>query len=128
MNKEQLKQHDRLKKYIAREQLYSVLNDTKWRKLFNNLQPFAGSFEYLRSDLKEEKATENWIGDFYYSFAGWDHIHWLRIRPNEHSEGMDLLQLTDIVVKTGVPFTQSENYIEVWGYLYPGEKPEWYSI
>ena len=131
----QKKDAERLARYIDRERLVSVMNDTKWQRLFNALQRIEGWLDFRRKDVRESEASsEMWCSDFYMMFGGWTSIEWLDIRAVRVFRRGLLLKpqiddkterLIEAVKEVGVPFSRHENYIRIWGYLRPGVSPQW---
>jgi hypothetical protein len=132
---DQKKDADRLARYIEREQLVSVMNDTKWQRLFSALEPIAGCLDFRRKDVRgSEPASESWCGDFYHMLGGWSSIEWLDIRaqltiprgalvePKVEDKTPLLLQA---VREAGVAFSGHEESVRIWGYLRPGVSPNW---
>ena len=111
------------------------MNDTKWQRLFNALEPMQGWLDFCRKDVREpEPQGKLWCGDFYFMLGGWNNIEWLEIRAiltiprgalvepsiEDHMPG-----LIKAVRQAGVPFSRHEGCIRIWGYLRPGTSPEW---
>jgi hypothetical protein len=117
-----LDSNKKLKGYIEREQLYCVLNDTKWDKLFNCLEPYKNYLDFQRKDLDEISPIENkWNDDIYEIFGLSQKIEWLNIHIFKSHES-DIL---DLIRKNNIPLSkQGENY-RVWGYIRQGISPEW---
>src|SRR4051812_26171940 len=77
---EQTKDLKRLHRYVEREGLTSVMNNTKWRRLFESLERVCG-LSFRRKDVRESPVLERrWDSDIYYAMAGWENIEWLDIR------------------------------------------------
>ncbi|MDX2109089.1 MAG: DUF6678 family protein [Verrucomicrobiota bacterium] len=125
---------DRLARYIAREQLVSIMNDTKWQRLFNALEPIAGSLSFRRKDVRgTEQTSESWCRDFYHMFGGWISIEWLDITAKRAIPRGALIEpriqdetplLIGAVRAAGVAFSRHEAYVRIWGYLRPGVSPK----
>jgi hypothetical protein len=117
-----LDSNKKLKSYIEREQLYCVLNDTKWNKLFNCLEPHQDNLDFQRKDLDESSPIESkWNGDIYEIFGLSQKVEWINIHILKNHES-DVL---DSIKKANVPLSKhGENY-RVWGYLRPEQSPEW---
>jgi hypothetical protein len=132
---EQTKDAERLARYIEREQLVSVMNDTKWRRLFDALEPLQGLLEFRRKDVRgTEPKSESWCGDLYHMLDGWSDIEWLEIRGQGRVRRGALLEpiiedKTHLVIESirraGVRFSQEGNRVRIWGYLRPGGSPRW---
>ena len=52
LTQDQKKDADRLARYIDREQLVSVMSDTKWQRLFDALKPIQGLLDFRRKDVR----------------------------------------------------------------------------
>tara|TARA_R110002012_G_scaffold321890_1_gene552103 strand:- start:2739 stop:3107 length:369 start_codon:yes stop_codon:yes gene_type:complete len=117
-----LDSNKKLKSYIEREQLYCVLNNTKWDKLFSCLEPHKNYLDFQRKDLDESSPIENkWNDDIYEIFGLSQKIEWLNIHIFKSHES-DVL---DLIKKAHIPLSkQGENY-RVWGYIRQGVSPEW---
>lgn len=132
---EQAKDRERLKKYIERERLTCILNNTKWQELYKSLEPIQELLDFKRKDVREsDDKNQRWNGDFYYMFGGWADIEWLQIRAQITTPRGALLEpkvddrtddLISAIMKTKVPFSRTEDGVKIWGYVRPGESPEW---
>jgi hypothetical protein len=71
MTSEQKKDNERLRRYIEREQLYPVMNETKWRETMKAMQSIEG-FTARRLRVKclrdPEPPTTHWHVDFPNDF------------------------------------------------------------
>jgi hypothetical protein len=121
VTEDQKKDADRLARYIEREQLVSVMNDTKWQRLFNALEPIAGFLDFRRKDVRgSEQESEPWCSDFYLMLGGWANIEWLDITAQRNTP-----ILIRAVREAGVAFSRSDTCVRIWGYLRPGVSPDW---
>ena len=135
LTEEQRKAAERLTRCIERERLVSVMNDTKWRRLFEALQPIQGVLEFRRKEVgQDESQLGSWCDDIYYMLAGWRHIEWLDISARRSFQRGVLLapeinDQTSLLLQTvrdaGVPFSRQEHGVRIWGYLRPGATPNW---
>ncbi len=139
LTEEQKKDAARLARYIEREQLVSVMNDTKWGRLFSALAPIQGWLDFRRKDVRgcddaSRWGGDVWCGDFYYSFGGENNIEWIDIRARLEIRRGALVKptiedktppLIEAVRSAGVPFSRLEDCIRIWGYIRPGISPEW---
>ena len=129
------KDRERLDRYIVREQLVSVMNNTKWEKLRDLILELPGRKPRYR--LKCLRADDGraccWDGDWYYHLPTYKSIEWLDIDPIiRHRQGRLLndkktdcsQQLCDLLKKKHVPFSLEGKYIRVWGYQRPGQTIE----
>jgi len=132
---EQKKDAERLARYIEREGLVCVMNDTKWQRLFDALQPIQGWLDFRRKDVRgNERESESWCSDLYMMLGNWSSIEWLDIRAQRSIPRGALLQpriedstplLIQSVRRAGVRFSQHEHCIRIWGYLRTGVSPRW---
>lgn len=125
----------KLTKYLEENQIASVLSDTKWERLFEQLREIEGVLDFQRKDLDEPEPDESyWDGDLYHVVSGCKHIEWLNIRALiSHKRGA-LVEpvitdhtelLIQALVKAGTPFERRKAGVRVWGYLRPGVSPLW---
>ena len=133
---EQRKDRQRLQAYIEREQLVSVLNDTKWERLFRSFQILDDILDFRRKDVRDpsSEAPLHWDADLYHVMGAWHSIEWLEVRAKVSRSRGALLQVTvedhtarllEAVKSAGVPFEMTEEGIRIWGYLRPGVSPKW---
>ena len=137
VTKEQSTDKLKLKRYASRNGLSGVLNDTKWNELFELLKPMQGKLSFLRKDVREsEISAQMWNGDFYHNFGQCENIEWLCIsaqlsirqgtllspKIEDHTEELILL-----VLRSGIPFSRTEEGVKIWGYLRPDSNPVWVS-
>src|SRR5689334_7920935 len=118
LTEDQKNDADRLARYIQREQLVSVMNDAKWQRLFNALEPIAGFLDFRRKDVRgSEQASEPWCRDFYLMLGGWANIEWLDITAQRAFRRGALLEpeiqdstptLIRAVREAGVAFSRSD--------------------
>ena len=50
----------RLKRYLEREQLASVMINTKWQRLFDALEPIQGTLDFRRKDVREDESDNEY--------------------------------------------------------------------
>jgi len=135
LTEDQKNDAERLARYIEREQLASVMSDTKWQRLFNVLEPIQGLLDFRRKDVRGcDDAPESWCSDFYHMLGGWSSIEWLDIRAVRTIPRGALVKpktedhtplLIQAVRQAGVPFSRHEECIRIWGYVRPGVSPQW---
>ena len=124
-----------LKHYLESEQIVSVMNNTKWNRLFEELEHIADLLRFRRKDLRDRESIPlHWGRDFYHVSGGQEVIEWLEIsavlerhrgqlaEPSIEDNSQTLLAALH---RSGVPYCVSENVIRVWGYLRPGISPDW---
>ena len=132
---EQKKDAERLARCINRERLVSVMNDTKWQRLFNALRPIESWLDFRRKSVRESEASsEMWCRGLDHMMLGWSSIEWIDIRAMETIWPGFLIQpkivdktakLIEVVKGVGVPYSRHESHIRIWGYLRPGVSPQW---
>ena len=111
----------KLYSYLEREKIVSVLNDTKWQKLFDCLKTTDNYYlDFRRKDLNSSESP-NWNGDLYEVFGMWQIIEWMEIRTDR----AHLPELNLAVKNSGVPYSKNNDILKVWGYLRPGVSPNW---
>jgi hypothetical protein len=130
---EQQKDVQRLARYIEREQLVSLINDTKWREAIQAIQTVAGYVPRFRvKDLRGPEPSDNaWDGSFpYHVPRPFNVIEWLELEPRVRILRGQLVaaQVTDYTEALiaalraiSVPFEQRGPYIRIWGYSRPSE-------
>ncbi|NAW67276.1 DUF6678 family protein [Photobacterium halotolerans] len=127
----------KLKRYIECENISSVLNNTKWDRLFKELQKIDFTLDFQRKDLDQsEPGPDDWDADLYHVMGAWEQIEWLNIRALiSHPKG-DLIKpeienntqlLINALQQSGIPYCIYHDGIRIWGYLRPGISPEWES-
>lgn len=125
----------KLKRYLESANITSVLNNTKWERLFKELQKIEFTLDFQRKDLDEaEPNSDYWDGDLYHVLGGWEQIEWLNIRALiSHHKGTlvkpDIEDNTSLLLsalaQSGAPYCLHNEGIRIWGYLRPGVSPEW---
>ena len=125
----------RLRRYIEREQLTSIMNNAKWQRLFDALESIQGVLDFRRKDVRQDEPDdENWDGDLYHVLGGWENIEWLDIRAILTVRRGALLEpdakdnthlLTQAVREAGIPFSRNPDGIRIWGYVRPRSTPHW---
>ncbi len=122
-------------RYIERENLTSVLNNTKWGRLFSELKSIGCYIDFQRKDIEEEYTNlDIWCSDIYNIFAGCEHIEWLNIRALRNQPRGALVKpkienniqsLIKAVSNSGVPYCMHGDGVRIYGYLRIGVSPEW---
>lgn len=130
---EQRKDVKRLCRYIEREQLIALMNDTKWREVITALRhipnfPIRFRVQCLRSD-----APPTWDSSFpWHVPQPYNVIEWLDIDPIAHDHrGQripdETINLTEQVVQAlqsvSVPLSYEGPFIRIWGYARPNTAP-----
>jgi hypothetical protein len=130
---EQRKDVERLLRYIEREQLIALMNDTKWREVIAALGhilnfPIRFRVQCLRSD-----ASPTWDSSFpWHVPQPYNVIEWLDIDPIAHYHRGQLIpdatidfteQVVQALQSVSVPFSYEGPFIRVWGYARPNTAP-----
>ena len=124
----------RLRRYIQREGLSSVMNDTKWAEVEQALLAIPGFVPRFRVKcvLDPEPAAEQWDMSFPFHLPPRAAIEWLDLDPMLRIRRGALVsdKVTDFTGEVitalrlcNVPFSQEYGAIRVWGYLRPGVTP-----
>lgn len=137
MTDEQRKDAERLRGAIEREQLVSVMNDTKWCEAIAVLQELEGIAIAFRVKTVRGAApsTSAWEHSFPWHLPRpWETIEWVDINPIVRYRRGQLLadeevdfteQIVQALRSVYVPFSYEETAIRIWGYVRPGEMPAW---
>ena len=126
MNKE-------LIKFIAKRQLVSVMNQTKWRELCqefsqNNTIDPSVRYKLIYSD-QLFGFSPVWWNELLYDAPA---IEWLDFNPIElESRGILVSpketnisdEILTILKRHNIPYSMEQSYIRVWGYLNQSERP-----
>jgi len=123
---------------LEREQLTSVMNETKWAELAATMQGFCPLPDWR---CKEITASEpgQWDAEWYYHVRPFHTIEWLEIgfvhpkrvpgryepallTPAERADAEARVRAT--LSSLGVPFSVENGLVRVWGYTRP-EQPVW---
>jgi len=125
----------KLIKYLENEKITSLLNSTKWNRLFTELESLGVYLKFQRKDLLDSHNLY-WVSDIYHVFGGVEVIEWLTISGIEEIPQGQLLspKLIDnseaverAICKAGLPYTYQGTDFRVWGYLRLGSSPQWAS-
>jgi hypothetical protein len=123
---------------LEREQLASVMNDTRWEKLAGAMQAFDPLPDWRCKDISAD-GPGPWDAEWCYHIRPFHTIEWLEIgfvHPKP-AAGATSAQLT-IAARTdaekrlraqlsalGVPYSIEGGLVRVWGYTRPGTQPSW---
>jgi hypothetical protein len=123
---------------VEREQLASVMNDTKWTELADAMQTFQPPPAWRCKDISAT-APGPWDTEWCYHIQPFHTIEWLeiefvhatpktgkvsaRLTPAERTEAEARLRAT--LSALGVPYSIEEGLVRVWGYTRPGARPAW---
>jgi hypothetical protein len=125
MTPEQQKDAVRLERYIEREQLCAVMNNTKWRELKRVLLEIPGYSVRFRVKCLRQ-AAGSWDGDFLYHLPTYRVIEWLDISPivdchylmrPEHAVADFTEQVEAALQSVHIPYTWHDQVIRIYGYL-----------
>jgi hypothetical protein len=133
---EQTKDRDRLRRYIQREQLTSVMSDTKWRRLLAVIDSLPFGVRFRCQDVREPvREQAGWDPDRYHVFGGdLAGIEWLEINARFEIPRGQLVapevrdhsaELRQALTAANVPFSIENGNVRVWGYTRPGRSPRW---
>ena len=127
----------KLRRYIEKNQITCVLNDTKWEQLFQSLKKIEWTLDFQRKDLDEQDPEEsNWDSDIYHVMGESQNIEWLYIRAqvSEHQGALLKPKITDntpllleAIKHANIPYSMHKDGVKIWGYLRPGVSPNWSS-
>lgn len=107
---------DRTRRYIQREGLCSVMNDTKWEELVQAMRDI-GSPRYRQKHVRADHPAE-WDGEWYYHLRPFVCVEWVDIELTG-----DAVELEAALRAIPVPFTREGPCLRVWGYTRPGSSP-----
>jgi hypothetical protein len=120
---------------LADQQLVSVLNKTKWERLFEELRRESLPVDFRRKDINEaENSDGRWDGDIFHVFGGCEVIEWLDIRAKLSVSRGKLLEpeihdfTTELVAaakRAKIPYSVTHEGIRVWGYIGAGSNVQW---
>jgi hypothetical protein len=128
MTPEQKKDDERLQRYIEREQLCSVMNNTKWREMVEALQSIARfQVKFRVKCLRDaQPPLDYWQGSFPYHVPTFKVIEWLDINPlmKIHRGQLlddEVIDFTDQVISAlelkNIPHLREDEAIRIWGYI-----------
>ena len=128
---EQKKDHERLKRYVSREQLVSVMSNTKWEKLRSLLLSHLAFRPLWREQYLRSDSIGDYRGNLEWTVGSPDYrtLEWVEIDPIEREHrGMlvgesDIDHTAEIVAllkNNHIPFSLENQYIRIWGYQRPG--------
>jgi len=124
-----------INEYISAETITPVLNNTKWRKLFDLLNNSNKMFFYRSKDLNGSTFPidgSSYTPEIEQYWGAFKSMEWLEILSyKEHRRGALLKpeiedftsELIAIAHSAGVKFTLIPRGIRVWGYVRKSESP-----
>ena len=128
MTSEQRKNDQRLRRNIEREQLYPVMNDTKWQEtvdILSSIEGFAVRFQ-VKCLREDEPSINYWDGSFPehipypYKVIEWLNIdpivklHWGRLIAPEIRDFTN--EVKSALKSKNIPFVQIKDVIRIYGY------------
>ncbi len=132
MTPEQQKDSERLDRYIVREGLASVMNDTKWREAIQVLQDVMGyRVQFRLKDVRgSEPAPSYWDRDFPHHVGRYKAIEWLeintvveiykdRLEGGRYNTGKTYdysEEVAEALNAKSIPFYQTDGVIRLQGY------------
>jgi hypothetical protein len=119
-----LSQHDaeRLTKLVTRGKLISVLNNTKWNELIQEMDcaPSGMAPEYrTRSVFAPDDFVTSWDHGWKYHLRPVADLEWLEIRASSKD------WLLSVLKKLNIPYSEEKGILRIWGYTKPGPQPVW---
>ena len=123
---------------VERDQLASVMNDTKWEKLAVAMQAFQPLPDWRCKEISAP-GPGPWDAEWCYHIRPFHTIEWLEIgfvNPKQSSgrawapltaaERADAeARLRATLLAVGAPFSVEGGMVRVWGYTRPGAQPVW---
>ena len=113
---------ERTRRYVEREGLVGVLNDTKWEELIQAMRALAFGPRYRPKHVRA-KGPADWDGEWYYHLRPFSCVEWVDIDPvdRDHSPPIDhTAEVEAALRRIHVPFSREGQYLRVWGYTRPG--------
>ncbi|TVP80162.1 MAG: hypothetical protein EA353_04600 [Puniceicoccaceae bacterium] len=129
MTQEQKKDSERLARYVIREQLVSLMNDTKWEALRSAMIALKEFNPCYRLACLRSEPDVNWDGDWHYHLPPFKCIEWLEIDPVQKKRIGRLVkdeetdfskEIKTILWAEHIPFSLEGGLIRIWGYQRPG--------
>jgi ribosomal protein L11 methylase PrmA len=118
----------RTRRYVEREGLCSVMNDTKWERLVAAIQSLRGFTPQYRQKHARASEPADWDGEWHYHLRPFSVIEWIDIDPLDRRQ-YPATDRTDEIEKLlraiPVPFSREGSALRVWGYLRAGVPPRW---
>lgn len=125
-----------IRAYVSAKGLTALMNNTKWRRLFEALNAHQRMFMYRRQDLDGSTFPEDGLSftpeieQYWGAFnriETFDILAYKEIRlgvllePKIEDFSNELIELAKSV---GARFTLIDRGIRVWGYVRPGDQPD----
>ncbi len=125
----------KVRKVVNEKQLFSVMNNTKWRELQNAVVewlPFPPPYQ-IKNVLGNEPYPKEFEEDVWY-WGDWSEgllpfysIEWIRVRPRYLKENGQLLpritiditkEFISLLKQFAIPYHEDEDSIYIFGYLH----------
>ena len=125
MTAEQLKAAERLERYIQREQLVSVMNDTKWRELQSAMVGVRPAQPRYRVKPVQSSEPSGWERDWATHLGLFESIEWVDVDPIHRERRGRLVtdlehdmtdQVADLLGERSIPYELHPDYIRIHGY------------
>ena len=115
MTLEQQKDTERLDRYIIREGLASVMNQTKWCEAIKTMSEVSGYPRFRVKCVRDrEPSPERWEGSFPHHVPyPYKVIEWLEVDYTE--------ELSEAFGKASIPFIRIGDVIRIQGYTRPSQ-------
>jgi hypothetical protein len=126
MTPDQQRSREKVRRYVHREQLASVMNDTKWQELVDAMRAIADGtpMHRIKDVLGPDPDNEPRDGEWYYHLWPYYSIEWIDINPICWKPFGPQVDQTGAIVSAlrerNIPFSIEGRYIRVWGYTRPG--------
>ena len=134
MTADQQQDRERLARYISRESLVSVMNETKWQEAIQALRGAIGSVRFRVKELRgSEPPADRWESSFPDHLPHpYKHIEWLEVDPVVRLPRGALLApavrdctqaAEEALRRSSVPFQCTDGVIRLQGYLRSARPP-----
>jgi hypothetical protein len=111
---------DRTRRFVQREGLWSVMNDTKWEELVSAMRSLADFTPRYRQKHVRSPEPASWDREWFYHLRPFSVVEWVDIDPGPH-----VAKIEKTLREIHVPFSREGPYLRVWGYVRPGTSPLW---
>lgn len=123
---------------LEREQLASVMNETRWEELAAAMRAFEPPPDWRCKEISA-RVPGDWDAEWCYHVRPFHTIEWLEIgfvrlersarTPLAHAERSDAeARIRETLRALGVPFSIENGLVRVWGYTRPGAQPVWVHV
>jgi hypothetical protein len=128
MGAKNLQDVERTRRFVEREGLTSVMNQTKWEALVAAMRSLQGFTPRFRPKCVRAVKLGSWDHDWYYYLRPFSVIEWVDIDPidsRSYPPTDRTLEIEQALRAIRVSFSRQEPCLRVWGYVRPGVQPEW---